>query len=143
MGIERIPLCRGAVALLACAAFLLAVPAAAQGQKTHPGTPQNVKVTAEDARLTLTWQAPASWGSFAKSSYQGDWRIGTSGVAPVDTDMPRYATTLPMSDCEAALQVAAARACNARHIVTRNLSDYRLSPIPAISPQEAVSDLLL
>ena len=57
--------------------------------------------------------------------------------------MLRYATTLPMSDFEDAMQVAAARACNARHIVTRNLSDYRLSPIPAISPQEAVSDLLL
>ncbi len=69
--------------------------------------------------------------------------LGYVGVAPVDTAMLRYATTLPMSDFEDAMQVAAARACNARHIVTRNLSDYRLSPIPAISPQEAVSDLLL
>ena len=69
--------------------------------------------------------------------------LGYVGVAPVDTAMLRYAITLPMSDFEDAMQVAAARACNARHIVTRNLSDYRLSPIPAISPQEAVSDLLL
>ncbi len=69
--------------------------------------------------------------------------LGYVGVAPVDTAMPRNAITLPMSDFEDALQVAAARACNARQIVTRNVNDYRLSPIPAISPQEAVSDLLL
>jgi predicted nucleic acid-binding protein len=63
------------------------------------------------------------------------------GVAPVDTATLRHAATLPMSDFEDAMQVAAARACNASHIVTRNLSDYRRSPIPAISPQEAVSNL--
>jgi len=48
-----------------------------------------------------------------------------------------------MADFEDAMQVAAARACNARHIVTRKLTDYRLSPIPAISPQDAVSALIL
>lgn len=68
--------------------------------------------------------------------------LGYVGVAPVDTDTLRYATTLPMSDFEDAMQVAAARACNARHIVTRNLIDYRRSPIPAISPLEAVSAIL-
>lgn len=42
---------------------------------------------------------------------------------------------------EDALQVAAARACGARRIVTRNLKDYKHSPIPAISPAEALSEL--
>lgn len=67
--------------------------------------------------------------------------LGYVGVAPVDTAVLRYATTLPMTDFEDAMQVAAARACKARYIVTRNVRDYRLSPIPAITPQEAVSDL--
>lgn len=68
--------------------------------------------------------------------------LGYVGVAPVDTVALRFATTLPMSDFEDAMQVAAARACNAHHIVTRNVRDYRLSPIPAITPREAVSGIL-
>lgn len=62
-------------------------------------------------------------------------------VAPVDTVALRFATSIPLSDFEDAMQVAAARACSSRHIVTRNVRDYRLSPIPAITPQQAVSDL--
>ena len=39
------------------------------------------------------------------------------------------------------MQAAAARACGARHIVTRNVRDYQRSPIRAIDPQEALSEL--
>ena len=63
------------------------------------------------------------------------------GVASTDTDGIRYATQLPMTDFEDAMQVAAARACGARHIVTRNVRDYERSPIRAVLPQEAVSEL--
>ena len=63
------------------------------------------------------------------------------GVAPADAESIRYATALPMDDFEDAMQVAAARACGARHIVTRNLRDYERSPIPALGPQEALAGL--
>ncbi|MCY3786822.1 MAG: hypothetical protein OXG47_08880 [bacterium] len=62
-------------------------------------------------------------------------------VAETGTEAVRYAAALPMADFEDALQVAAARACGARRIVTRNLKDYKHSPIPAVSPQEALSEL--
>ena len=62
-------------------------------------------------------------------------------VAATDTDSIRYAAALPMADFEDAMQVAAARACGARHIVTRNVRDYARSPIRAVAPQEAVSGL--
>ena len=62
-------------------------------------------------------------------------------IAPTDADSVRYAAALPMADFEDALQVAAARACDARHIVTRNLADFAGSPIPAISPREALRSL--
>ena len=39
------------------------------------------------------------------------------------------------------MQVAAARACGAEYIVTRNLSDFERSPIPAVTPQEALARL--
>ena len=62
-------------------------------------------------------------------------------VAPTDTEGIRYAAELPMADFEDAMQVAAARACGARHIVTRNVGDYERSPIRAVNPQEALSGL--
>jgi len=62
-------------------------------------------------------------------------------VAETGTEAVRYAAALPMADFEDALQVAAARACGARLIVTRNLKYYKHSPIPAVSPQEALGEL--
>ena len=38
-------------------------------------------------------------------------------------------------------EVAAARACGARFIVTRNVRDYARSPIRAVDPQTALRDL--
>ena len=63
-------------------------------------------------------------------------------VAPADGEAIRYAASLPMKDFQDAMQVAAARACGAAHIVTRNIKDYRRSPIPAISPQEALNTMI-
>ena len=62
-------------------------------------------------------------------------------VAPADTTALRYALSLPMADFEDAMQVAAARACGASHIVTRNVRHFARSPIPAITPREALAQL--
>jgi len=62
-------------------------------------------------------------------------------VAPTDTEALRYATSLPMPDFEDAMQVAAARACGAEFIVTRNVKDFRRSPIPAKKPIDALRAL--
>ena len=62
-------------------------------------------------------------------------------VAPADTASLRYAVSLPMADFEDAMQVAAARACGARHIVTRNVKDFARSPIPAVTPRDALARL--
>ena len=47
-----------------------------------------------------------------------------------------------MADFEDAMQVAAARACGARHIVTRKVGDYEHSPIRAVDPRVELSRLL-
>ena len=62
-------------------------------------------------------------------------------VAETGTDASRYAAALPLADFEAAMQVAAADACGARHIVTRNMKHFRRSPVPAISPEDALGKL--
>ena len=62
-------------------------------------------------------------------------------IATTDTQAIRYAAALPMADFEDAMQVAAAHTCGARYIVTRNVKDYRRSPISAVSPHEAMDVL--
>ena len=62
-------------------------------------------------------------------------------VATTDTSALHYAAALPMADFEDAMQVAAAQACGARYIVTRNTRDYRRSPIRAVTPQDALDEL--
>ena len=61
------------------------------------------------------------------------------GVEAGDAAAIRYAASLPMKDFEDAMQVAAARSCGASRIVTRNIKDYERSPIPAITPEQALS----
>lgn len=60
-------------------------------------------------------------------------------VAPTDTEAVHFAASLPMKDFEDALQVAAARACGASAIVTRNVGDYEGAPIRAMTPSEALA----
>ena len=62
-------------------------------------------------------------------------------VTPSGTDAIKYAAELPMTDFEDAMQVAAARACGARHIITRNLAAFRRSPIPSLTPRDALDTL--
>ena len=62
-------------------------------------------------------------------------------VADCGTSAIGFAAGLGMPDFEDAMQVAAARACRARFVVTRNARDFRHSPIPAITPSEALDAL--
>ena len=46
-----------------------------------------------------------------------------------------------MANFEDTMQVAAARACGASYIVTKNGRDYECSPIHAVGPQEVLTAL--
>jgi len=63
-------------------------------------------------------------------------------VAPTTTESLLFAGTLDLKDFEDALQVAAAVACQASVIATRNVRDYRRSPVRAAEPQAVLSELL-
>ncbi|MGH8489594.1 MAG: PIN domain-containing protein, partial [Gammaproteobacteria bacterium] len=62
-------------------------------------------------------------------------------VAPTTTDSLRYAAKLDMKDFEDALQVAAAMACRADVIATRNVRDYLKAPLRAATPQEVLDEV--
>lgn len=57
-----------------------------------------------------------------------------ASVATVGTADAVAAEQLKMNDLEDALQITAAQACQADAIITRNLGDFALSPIPVLSP---------
>lgn len=83
--------------------------------------------------------APARGGPSARAFITDLIRF--VAVADCGTRAMSFATRLEMADFEDAMQVAAARACGARFVVTRNTRDFRRSPIPAITPQEALEAL--
>ncbi len=56
-------------------------------------------------------------------------------VCPCATGEARLALALPLGDFEDALQAAAAQSAAVDFIVTRNVKDFRRSPIPALSPE--------
>lgn len=62
-------------------------------------------------------------------------------VAPATTDALRAALALPLKDLEDAMQVAAAQECGAQYIATRNVRDFRSSPVPARTPAKLLEEL--
>lgn len=66
---------------------------------------------------------------------------GFLNVVPTGSESLTFALSLPMGDFEDAMQVAAAHACGAGQIVTRNLRDFTDSPIPAVTPEQALRQL--
>ena len=61
-------------------------------------------------------------------------------VAPTTTESLRQAGRLAMRDFEDAMQVAAALACRAEVIVTRNVRDFTRGPVRACSPLELLAE---
>lgn len=64
------------------------------------------------------------------------------GVVGGNTEAVRQALALTMNDFEDALQVAAAMSAHVERIITRNVVDYRNSPLPAMAPGEFVRRFL-
>lgn len=62
-------------------------------------------------------------------------------VAPTTTTHLRLALESALVDFEDALQLGAAIAAGAEFIATRNLRDYRRSPVPALAPADVLTRL--
>lgn len=60
--------------------------------------------------------------------------LGVVAIPPASSDAVRQALDLPLSDFEDAMQVAVGLAAQADMIVTRNGTDFRRSPVPAVTP---------
>lgn len=69
------------------------------------------------------------------------WLLEHFTMAPVDHPTLTKAKLLNWPDFEDAVVAAAAQATNCTTIVTRNVKDFRLSPISALTPDEYLAEL--
>ena len=60
-----------------------------RGGQAIPAPPRYVKVAAGAAKLTLSWTAPAYWGSFPATGYEVDWY---AGATPPDVESSDWNT---------------------------------------------------
>jgi predicted nucleic acid-binding protein len=69
------------------------------------------------------------------------WLLDWFNVAAVGKAELMRAHTLGWSDFEDAVVAAAAESSGCEVVVTRNVRDFRDSPVPAVTPEEYLSDL--
>jgi len=62
--------------------------------------------------------------------------LQTLAVAAVDQNTIEQALNLPYGDFEDAVQMMAAVHAHAEYVITRNPSDYKYGPLPALRPDE-------
>ena len=101
------------LALLAGAFSLFA--AAPAGAQTAPSVPQNVKIVPGNNRVTMTWEAPASWGTYPANAFEWGPSHNTGrtlGVSPSSTSQIRYCETRypPSFACNGATETWRVRA---------------------------------
>jgi predicted nucleic acid-binding protein len=108
-----------------------------------------------NSRHILDWcdahpgQGWIAWHTLSNLYYIGAKTVGTEAahqqideilevfeVATGDTESARLARRLRMGDFEDALQAVAAQSCTADAIITRNLKDFKNSPVKALSPAQ-------
>ncbi|MBN2364690.1 MAG: hypothetical protein JXL67_00880, partial [Calditrichaeota bacterium] len=56
-------------------------------------------------------------------------------ISPTTTEDAKYSLSLNVSDLEVALQIAAAKVCQAEMILTRNIKHYKDSPVLVQTPE--------
>jgi predicted nucleic acid-binding protein len=112
----------------------------------RPGAPASAQLLAQCGRQHEAWLA---WHSVATLAYLIERQqsavsardfigglLAWADVAQTSRADALVALTLPMTDFEDALQAAAAMACGAKFIVTRNERDFKVSPVPALTPEK-------
>jgi predicted nucleic acid-binding protein len=110
----------------------------------RPGAPESARLLGACGRRHEGWLAWHSLATLAylierqQSSISGRDFIRSmlvwADVAKTGRADALAALELPMRDFEDALQAAAAMACGAQFIITRNERDFKTSPVPALSP---------
>ena len=112
----------------------------------RPGETASSDLIATCSQQNQAWLA---WHSVATLSYLIERQQNAKAARLAITELltwAKVATTghsdalqalhWTMADFEDALQASAAMACGANYIITRNMRDFAVSPVPAITPEK-------
>ena len=115
----------------------------------RPGEPASSQIIARCGREHEAWLALHSIATLAclierqrsKAAAREFLRglLTWADVAPTQRSEARQALDWAVPDYEDALQAAAAVACGAQFIVTRNVRDFKGSPVRALTPEAFVA----
>jgi predicted nucleic acid-binding protein len=99
----------------------------------HPGS----SLVAAHSLATFWYLIERAAGPVKTREFISDLAAGMD-IAGVDNSEVKRALSLPLADFEDGLIAAAAESAEATHIVTRNTTDFRKSPVKAVTPEEFV-----
>ena len=89
--------------------------------------------------LTTLYYILAKAAGKAKAEQTVDWLLAHFEVAVADKAVLLRARQLPLADFEDAVVASLAQAGQCDHVVTRNVSDFAGSPVPALTPTDFLS----
>jgi predicted nucleic acid-binding protein len=86
--------------------------------------------------LTTLYYIVEKHAGKAKADSTIDWALSRLRVPPAGQDVLVRARGFAMSDFEDAVVAAIADDSRCRYVVTRNVTDFAASPVPALTPEE-------
>ena len=86
--------------------------------------------------LTTLFYLISKFSNNRKSLELVDWILTHFEIESADKEGFRHARTFDMNDFEDAVVACCAKYAGCDYILTRNISDFRKSPIPALTPGE-------
>lgn len=89
--------------------------------------------------LTTLYYVVSRHSGKVKAGELVDWLLAHFQVVPQDKEQFHRARTLSFPDFEDAVVASAAEAANCDAIVTRNIADFLGSPVPAVTPEELLT----
>lgn len=123
-------------------------------QKREPFYEESSKVITELFRLdfpivtpghsvTTIYYIVAKQADVANALELVDWMLGKLDIGAITQDVLKRSRNLEMKDYEDAVCAAVAEQEQCQYIVTRDLSDFSMSPVSAVSPDTFIKLLNL
>lgn len=103
---------------------------------TIAGADRRAQAVVSPHAVTTVYYLARKHADKATAERAVDWIVSLFGLAPCGRKEFRRARELPVEDFEDAVVAAGAESASCDCIVTRNLSDFRGSPVKAISPED-------
>jgi hypothetical protein len=92
-----------------------------------------------DHRLTTLFYLLTRYQSAEQARVALTGLLTFLSVAAVDHEVIQQALNLPFPDFEDAVQMMAAARSGVQYLVTRNVRDYSVGPLPALRPAELLA----